>query len=224
MTTPDSPQAALSRRALRFADGADRPVLVEELYVDWDVQVNHGLSFQSTRSRVAAWWPTQGVAWEKFGDVISEHVDAGRLVICKNTDPAEDPEYHITQGHHYPRTSSPFQFGERPMVLRYITTPAGSIAWKRVLTARAADAERQAQRETAAREQRAAQVIVVTNRVLSAVRGGAATITAMAAATGFSKDDVQAAVHRLVADGRIVYDGRRLWGGHRWLPTEVINT
>ncbi|MFI6134049.1 hypothetical protein [Micromonospora sp. NPDC051141] len=224
MTNPDSPQVALSRRALRFADGADRPVIVEELYVDWDVQVNHGLSFQSTRSRIAAWWPTQGIAWEKFGDVINEHVDAGRLVICKNTDAPDHPEHHITQGHHYPRPSSPFLYGDRPMVLRYITTPAGSVAWKKTLAARAAEAERQAQRETAAQEQRAAQMLVVTDRVLSAVRGGAATIAAMAAATGFSKDDVQVAVHRLVADGRIVYDGRRLWGGHRWLPSGVTTT
>jgi hypothetical protein len=190
---------------------------VEEPYVNWDLAANYSMSFQSTRHRVAGWWPTQGVAWEKFGDIISEHVGAGRLVICSNTDSPDHPEYHITQGHTHPSSSSPFIWGE----LRYITTPAWSITCKEHLAVKAAAAERQARQKAAEEQQRTSQLILVTDRVLGAAQGGAATVAAMAAATGFPKNEVQAAVHRFVADGRLSYDGRRFMGGHRWRPAST---
>ncbi len=138
--------------------------------------------------------------------------------MCTTSESPDHPEYHITQGHNYGSPSAPFTWGTRPLVLRYITTPAGSIAWKKHLAAQAAATARKAREEAAAEERRQAHLVLVADRVFSAAQGGAATVTAMAAATGFDTGDIQVAVHQLVADGRLVYDGRRLISGHRWRP------
>lgn len=212
MTNPHSDREALSRRALRFADGASRPVLVEELYVDWELDAKYALSFRSTRERVAGWWPEQGVAWEKFGGVITQHVEAGMLVMCSNTDEPNHPEHHLTQGHSQ-RPGAPFIWGTAPLVLRYIATPAGSIAWRKRLD------ELEAQRVAAqqASDERRARI---PKDVLAAVAGGATTVRAIAATTGCSQAEVQAAVLNLVSEGLLRQDRRTLFGSHRWQVTE----
>lgn len=207
-TTRSDEKDRLAPSVLRYVDGASRPVLVEEVYVDWDLRNNYWHAFEGTRTRVANWWPIQGIAWQKFGDVIAQLVSSGELVMCANTDPADHPEYHLTQG----GRSRPFMWGETPLVLRYLATPAVSIAWSAKLAEwqQAADAD-------AAR--RAARATLVAERVHSAVAGAAHTERALVAATGYQRDEVRSAIHALVAAGQLVYAGRSRWGSHRWRVT-----
>lgn len=203
-----SPLAAF---ALRYVDGASRPVLVEQLYVNWDLNTHYTLSFQGTRDRVAGWWPTQGVAWEKFGDAITELVASGDLVMCKNTDPEDHPEHHITQD-----VGDPFPWGKPPLVLRYLTTPAGSIAWRKVLDDRAAAARASVANHAAEREQQRARAEIRADRVHAAAAAGADTLRALATATGYPRADVRTTIHELVAAGRLVFAGGGRWSGYRW--------
>ena len=203
-----SPLAAF---ALRYVDGASEPVVVEQLYVSWDLRMNYSLAFQGTRDRVAGWWPTQGVAWEQFGDVITELVASGDLVMCKNTDPEDHPEHHITQG-----GRAPFSWGTPPLVLRYLTTPAGSIAWRKVLDREAALNRASIANRAAEQERQQARAELRAERVHAAAAAGADTLRALAAATGYPRSEVRATIHELVAAGQLVYAGGGRWSGHRW--------
>lgn len=197
-----------------------KPVLVEEIYVKWLLATECSLAFRGTWERIAGWWPSEGRAWQLFGEVITEHVSSGKLVMCTSTDPADNPEHHLTLGHSRHSEAAPFLWGRPPLVLRYVTTPAGSIAWRQTLADRQEAADRKATQDAEEQQRRQAHQALIAERVHAAVVGGAATERDMVGATGYSRDEVRNAIHALVVCGRLTYDGRPGWGRHhRWQAT-----
>ncbi len=119
---------------LRTVDGAAHPVVVEKVYALWMGNVVHLHDGGRVRDPFFVRWPTPGAAWEAFQGPIRELIEAGSLVMCSNVDSADHPEYHLTQGNDQHKPF--FAHGPKPMVLRYLATPAGSIAWRNTLNER----------------------------------------------------------------------------------------
>lgn len=71
-----------------------------------------------------------------------------KLVVCTSTNPADNPEHQMTLGHSRHPEAAPFLWGRPPLVLRYVTTPAGSIAWRQTLADRQEAADRKATQDT----------------------------------------------------------------------------
>lgn len=209
MSTPELAQR--KSFILRRVDGADRPPLVEEIYVAWNL---HTLGWPGSvgKARVQQYevgnrWPSPGIAWESFQDDIATLIGDDSVVMCTNTDPADHPEYHLTQGH---EGYEPFRYGQTPLVLRYLATPAGSLAWRTKL-----DQRRRRDEDAAAK--RAARLDALRAEALILIQVKPRTDAAVIRALGGNRVEVRQVLLELAAAKQIVDVGRTLiLGNTRW--------
>ncbi len=191
---------------LRTVDGAARPIPVEKVFGLWMGNVIHLHSADRVRDHYFIWWPEPGAAWEAFKEPILRLIEQGELVMCANTDPPDHPEHHLTEGHAEHKT---FSYGTAPMVLRYLATPAGSLAWRAILDERLSR-QQEAEAEAARYEEQLRKWI----HELLAVRP--LTAGQLARKLHARRGDVAQAIAAMAGDGQISYAGRTLWRKARW--------
>lgn len=198
---------------MRTVDGADRPILVERVYALWSANVENRSSSRVVTYDILTNWPAPGRAWEAFQSDIQTLMQDGSLVMCSNTDPSDHPEHHLTQGH---EGHKPFVGGKTPMVLRYLATPAGSIAWRRIL-----DDRESSRKATQARKAEAEEQLREAVYSLAAVKPR--TEGALTRKLSAQRGDVVDAVISLARAGRLTVDGKTFWGATRWRAVELSN-
>ncbi|MEU4159258.1 hypothetical protein [Actinoplanes sp. NPDC026670] len=209
LSMPADPQQTIDYAPYirRTLDGADRPMLVEQLYARWSANIASASAPEHVQFRILNQWPAPGQAWETLQEPIQQLVAEGSIVMCTNTDPAEHPEYHLTQGHD--RFTAFFSQGPTPLVLRYLATPQGSIAWRGILT----DRERAA-RHTEEVEQKWRDSLREAIRARAGIRP--VTVGTMAFKYSCKRHETRWAINELIAAGRLQPAGKTLWGASRW--------
>jgi hypothetical protein len=193
---------------LREVDGAERPLLVEKIYVRWDANVLNLMATNGHRRELLYRWPGPGRAWETFKDDITALINEASVVMCANTDPSDHPEHHLTCGH---EGYKPFAYGPTPMVLRYLATPAGSTAWRAALD----------KREWLAAEAAASEAQFLESlraAALAAIKVKPVTETALTRQLPGKRDEIRRVVRELSDAGQIAVVGRSLLGATRWAP------
>jgi hypothetical protein len=95
------------------------------------------------------------------------------------------------------------------MVLRYLATPAGSIAWRNTLNER----ERKETEAAAARAEQQARLREAV-RALTMIKPR--TAGQMARKLSARQGDITLALTPLVEAGQVRFAGRSLWGKDRW--------
>ena len=180
--------------------------MVEKAYALWLGNVVHLHDGGRVRDPIFLRWPSPGEAWEAFQEPIRQMVEAGSLVMCTNTDSEDHPEYHLTQGHEH---HSPFPHGPKPMVLRYLATPAGSIAWRNALD----ELERKKADAAAAR---AAEQVRLREAIHALTMINPCTASQIARKLSGRRVDILQALAALAKSGQVKFAGRSFWGQDRW--------
>lgn len=191
---------------LRTLDGADRPLLVEQVYARWSANVANISAPNLRRDQILNEWPDPGLAWKTFQDPIEQLIAAGSVVMCTNTDPADHPERHLTQGH---QNAIRFVYGSMPMVLRYLATPQGSLAWRETIARQDQLAQQEAELEQKRR-------VALGDAVCSFAALRPVTAVRVALKYSCKRREAQRILLELNKAGRLKPVGTTIWGALRW--------